>query len=240
VSASAIAAFGEPPPDSIFFQMSFLFEGNLSSLSFTPRDYQVELLSAAKERNVIICLSQNTSKEFCALKLIQEQATELRLNGPEKKVALFLTSSPSAFNLIYYLTDLKVINLNEQRDEQIDWETLADNQVIVLETNRCLDALECSYLDLNSVNLIILDDCHRRTRKSDLTEIFLNHYRKATDKPKIFGLAGPIHNAGCPAARLGAELEHLELLMAAKAETASDIVTVLRFDVFPIRLTLRC
>jgi endoribonuclease Dicer len=197
------------------------YEGNISAISFTPRDYQVELVAAAKERNIIICLSQTAAKEFCALKLIQELRNQ-------KKISLFLTSSPSAYNLIFHLTDLKVINLNELTNDEIDWDNLVEYQVIILETETCLNALECSYIDLNNVNLIILDDCHRRTRKSDLTEIFLKHFKNAKEKPKVFGLAGPIHNAQCPPARLGAELEHLESLMKAKAETASDIVTVLR------------
>lgn len=203
------------------------YEGNISAISFTPRDYQVELLAAAKERNVIICLSNNSAKEFCALKLIQELSHELRREG-NRKISLFLTSSPSAYNLIFYLTDLKVINLNDLDQDLIDWENLADNQVVILETETCLNALECSLLELDQVNLIIVDDCHRRTRKSDITEIFLKHFKNAKDKPKIFGLAGPIHNAQCLPARLGAELEHLESLLSAKAETASDIVTVLR------------
>lgn len=203
------------------------YEGNISAISFTPRDYQVELVAAAKERNIIICLSQNAAKEFCALKLIQEKSHELRNH---KKISLFLTSSPSAYNLIFHLTDLKVINLNlnDPETDEIDWENVNQHQVVILETETCLNALECSFIDLNKVNLIIVDDCHRRTRKSDITKIFQKHFKNAKEKPKIFGLAGPIHNAQCLPARLGAELEHLESLMKAKAETASDIVTVLR------------
>lgn len=203
------------------------YEGNLSAISFTPRDYQVELLSAAKERNIIICLSQNSAKEFCALKLIQELSHQLR-STENRKISLFLTSSPSAYNLIYHLTDLKITNINDTDDDLVDWENLGENQVVILEAETCLNALECSLIDLNTVNLIIVDDCHLRTRKSDITEIFSKHLKNAKQKVKVFGLAGPIHNAQCLPARLGAELEHLELLMNAKAETASDIVTVLR------------
>lgn len=205
-------------------------EGNLSNLSavcFTPREYQIELLSAAKEKNIIACLSSIAAREFCALKLIQELSTELKRNK-NQKISLFITSSTSAYNLIHYLTDLKIINLNDLEDDEIDWENIYNYQVILLETKQCLDALECFYLDLNRVNLIIVDECHHRTRKTDITEIFLNHYKNAIEKPKIFGLAGPIHSAACSPARLGAELEYLETLLNAKAETASDIVTVLR------------
>ena len=205
-------------------------EGNLSNLSavcFTPREYQIELLSAAKERNIIICLSSVSAREFCALKLIQELSHEIR-RKENRKISLFLTSSKSAYNLIYYLTDLKVINLNGLNDDEIEWENIYDNQVILLETKQCLDALECYYIDLNRVNLIVVDECHNRTRKSDITDIFINYYKASLEKPKIFGLAGPIHSAACSPARLGAELEYLETLLKAKAETASDIVTVLR------------
>lgn len=207
------------------------YEGNISAISFTPRDYQVELLAAAKEQNIIICLPQNAAKEFCALKLIQELSYQLRSKN-NRKLSLFLTTSPSAFNLILHLTDLKVINLNDLEEDVVDWENLGSYQVVILETEMCLKALDNSLLDLNRVNLIIVDDCHRRTRKADITAIFLKHYKNALEKPKIFGLAGPIHNAQCVPARLGAELEHLESLMRAKAETASDIVTVLRYNRF--------
>jgi endoribonuclease Dicer len=203
------------------------FETNLSATSFTPRDPQVEVLSAAVEKNIITCLPSTSAREFCALKLIQERSYELR-RAKNRKVTIFLTSSTSAYNLIYYLTDLKVVNLNELTDDEIDWENLQNYQVLMLETKQCLNALLCKYIDLNSVNLIIVDDCHHRTRKSDIKELFFEHYKNCADKPKVFGLAGSLASAACSPARLGAELEYLETILKAKAETASDIVTVLR------------
>lgn len=197
----------------------------LDNRSFSPRDYQIELISQAIERNVIVCLSSNSAKEFCALKLIQELSYQLR-QKKNRKTTLYLTSSNSAFCLINNLTDLKVVNT---KNEQIKWRTLQnDYQVIILEMKQCLDALEGNFLNLNEINLIIVDDCHQRTRKTDITELFLKYYNKTERKPKILGLAGPVHSAACNIGRLGAELEYLENLLNAKAETASDIVTVLR------------
>lgn len=220
---------------------SMLVLGGISdNRSFSPRDYQIELLSQAKERNVIICLSSKSAKEFVALKLIQELGHELRQSDVKnRKTTLFITNSITAFNLIHYLTDLKVVNINTYNDddddepdneneEKIDKELQTKFQVIILEMKQCLEALKSSILDLNKINLIIVDDCHCRTRKSELTDIFLKYYNKAIEKPRILGLAGPIHSAACNIGRLGAELEFLESLLKAKAETASDIVTVLR------------
>jgi len=39
---------------------------------------QVELLDAAKERNIIVCLGTSSSKIFIATKLIQELANAVR------------------------------------------------------------------------------------------------------------------------------------------------------------------
>lgn len=197
--------------------------------AFTPRDFQVELLAAASEKNIIVCLSQNSSKEFIALKLIQEFGYELR-QKTTKKITVYLSNRKTAYNLLHFLTDLKVINLNELSESEIQWETLCDDyHVIILDAKKCLDALLCYYIDLDFVNLIVVDNCHcKDDQQTSIFEIFSNYYANATEKPKIFGLAGPIHNAQCPSARLGAELEHLEYVLRAKAETASDIVTVLR------------
>lgn len=204
--------------------MNFL---EISNKSFSPRDYQTELLSQAYEENIITCLPLKQAKEFCALKLIQELSHELRRKN-DRKISLYITTSTSAYNLIYYLTDLKVINLIDE--DVIDWQEVLENyQVIFAEAEQCLQALEGSFLDLNTVNILIIDDCHYQTRKKELMTIFLNYYTNARNKPKVFGLAGALHSASCSPGRLGAELEYLEGLFNARAETTSDIVTVLRY-----------
>lgn len=217
----------------------FYENSNISNIALTPRDYQVEILSSANERNIITSLSQNSTKEFCALKLIQQLAHQLRRTN-NRKISLFITSSPYAYNLIHYLTDLKVINLNDEENEDIVWDNIHENQVIIFQIEMCLFALDEELIDINDVNLLIIDDCHQSNRIPQISEIFHNHYRKAKEKPKIFGLAGPLHNAQCSPARLGAEMEYLESLMCAKVETASDIVTVLRYSSKPIEIIVEC
>jgi endoribonuclease Dicer len=210
------------------------------TFSFTPRNFEVELLGTACEKNIITCLSQNTSKEFIALKLVQEFSYELR-RTENKKSTIYLSNRKTAYNLLHYLTDLKVINLNELSDEEIDWENLLDDyQVILIEAKKCLDALLCYYITFEQVNLIIVDNCHCKDDQASILEIFTNYYANTVEKPKIFGLAGPIHNAQCPSARLGAELELLEYILKAKAETCSDIVTVLRYSPKPTEIIAEC
>lgn len=58
--------------------MAFHWAENVNTASFTPREYQVELIDTARDRNIIMCLSQNSSRDFIALKVIQEHANQLR------------------------------------------------------------------------------------------------------------------------------------------------------------------
>lgn len=230
--------------------MAHHWSDNVLTTAFTPRDYQVELLAAAREKNIIICLGHNSSKEFIALKLIHELGIELRRTHHHKntifnpKVTLYLSSdrgqSETTYNLVYHLTDLKVVNLNVGSID-IEWDTVTtDYQVIILNLETCLNALVCTYIDLNDVNLMVVEDCHKNYGKSEIDEIFGVYYAKSTTKPRILGLAGPLHNAGCPPGRLGAELEFLEKSLYSRAETASDIVTVLRYCSKPIEVILQC
>lgn len=209
--------------------MTYHWSDNVHTTAFTPRDFQVELLAAARERNIIICLGHNSSKEFIALKLLQERAPELRRTKNQKKSLYICSNGDSTYNLIFHLTDLKVVNLNRIKQKNINWEQIVDeNQILILNAGLLLDALICSYIDLDLVNLVIVEECHQKTGKCELDEILQTFYSFCTEKPNILGLAGPLHSAACPPGRLGLELESLEKSLNCKAETASDIVTVLR------------
>lgn len=223
--------------------MAYHWTDNIHTTALTPRDYQVELLASAKERNLILCLAHNSSKEFIALKLIHELGSQLRKPAGKRKRTIYISQNDSVFNLIRDLTDLKVINVNdlEDADEDYDWEQIVDDyQVIITDERKCLDAIICGYLDLNEVNLLVIDDCHKVYGNEEISKLFIDYYNVCREKPKILGLAGPLHNAGCIPGRLSAELEQLEYCLQAKAETASDIVTVLRYCTKPKEILLQC
>lgn len=212
--------------------MAFQWQDNLHSTTFSPRDYQVELLAAASEENVIVCLGHNSSKEFIALKLILEKSHELRRKN-NRKHSLIITQSAtggeSLYNLVFHLTDLKVINLNSLRSSDVNFEgVFNENQVVILSIDLCLDALICSYLDLETINLIVLEECHRNETTVQVSQLF-DYFKHCGIKPNILGLGGAIHNAGCQTNHLSFHLEQLEKSILCRAETASDIVTVLRY-----------
>ncbi|XP_055849068.1 endoribonuclease Dcr-1 [Episyrphus balteatus] len=221
--------------------MAFHWCDNVHTTSFTPRDYQVELLASASEQNTMLCLGHKSSKEFIALKLLQEKARELRQN--RSKVSLYLSrlSGESAYNLIYHLTDLKVYNEAKQNDDSDNAIVkYGEAQVLILKPKTCLRGLKNGDINMENVNLIVLEDCHEIKEQSDMFLIFRDFYSKLESKPKVLALAGPLHSAGCAPEDLNAMLEILEKKVYCKAETASDIVTVLRYCTKPTEFIVQC
>lgn len=107
--------------------MSLHWSDNVHTTAFTPRDYQVELAAAAKEKNIIICLGHNSSKEFIALKLLHEKGYELR-RQENKKTSLYISyDGESTYNLLFHLSDLKVLNINKSNRQDVNWEKIIEN-----------------------------------------------------------------------------------------------------------------
>uniref|UniRef100_A0A034VQZ7 ribonuclease III n=2 Tax=Bactrocera dorsalis TaxID=27457 RepID=A0A034VQZ7_BACDO len=222
--------------------MSFYWCDNIHTTVFTPRDYQIELLSAAFERNVIICLGHKSSKEFIALKLLQELSRPARLTA---KTNLYLTTERNALSItamIEHLTNLKVYRVeNLELSDKSQPNIPKGFQLYVLHPRTCLEALRSGVLTLENVHVLILEDCHEADVCKDLRTIFQEHFNNLnTEVPKVLGLAGPLHSAECSLQELSAMLNTLEDNLHCKAETASDIVTVLRYCARPSEFIVQC
>ncbi|XP_055380587.1 endoribonuclease Dcr-1 isoform X2 [Condylostylus longicornis] len=220
---------------------------NVHTTSFTPRDFQVELLASALEKNIIVCIGQKSSKEFIALKLIQERASDIRRNNYSKKKAkkwtIYITNrnSESTYNLIHHLTDLKVY-LHSPTSQGVEKADYDENQVLILSPKFFLNELEGNRINFCHVNVLIAEDCHDLENQNVLFQIFDKFYSKCPEnsKPKILCLAGPLHSAGCLPTDLKGTLDIFEKKLHCEAETASDIVTVLRYCSKPTEIILEC
>ncbi|KAH8359234.1 hypothetical protein KR093_005296 [Drosophila rubida] len=220
-------------------------DNNLHTTVFTPRDFQVELLASAFERNTIICLGHRSSKEFIALKLLQEMSKRGRHNG---KVSVYLScqlnaEDTSMYTMLTHLTDLKVW---QQRDDELPSSDIdhcwAQYNVIILKPETLLSLFTSLELKLSQVQLIVLEDCHDSAVYRTILPIFEQYILPApqADRPRILGLAGPLHSAGCELEELNAMLDTLEQHMMCRIETASDIVTVLRYCAKPLEYIVQC
>ncbi|GAB0099255.1 Endoribonuclease Dcr-1 [Sergentomyia squamirostris] len=217
--------------------MAYTWADNVHTTAFTPRDYQVELLAAAFEENVIVCIEQNNSKEFIALKLIHELGSELRRKD-NPRTTIYLTHEKdgvSTYNLIFHLTDLNPLNCcNDPDDTNTSWKVEDfPGRVVIINSEKFLTLLNTEVLQIDQINLIVVENCHKLNFTTNIREIFSKFYVKYKNRPKILGLAGPFHNAGCPLGHLRAEIKYLEEFVYCRAETASDIVTLLRYCTKP-------
>lgn len=208
--------------------MSFHWCDNLHTAVFSPRDYQVELLAAAFERNTMICLGHKSSKEFIALKLLQELGRRKDEHDTRISIYLSLNQASAMFTMLHNLTDLKVYQ-ELSVDASIDALPKGFN-VYILHPIVCLQLLRSEIIKMEQINLLVLEDCHQDVVQSDIVAIFNEFYKSQhlSAMPKVLGLAGPLHSASCALAELSAMLNSLEKSVQCKTETASDVVTVLR------------
>lgn len=82
--------------------------------TFTPCEYQVEVLDSAKSMNTIVCCNTSSAKTFIAVKLLQEFSWEMRTKLCKR--ALFIVEEenvPVMTSHIALLTDLHVVSLTD-------------------------------------------------------------------------------------------------------------------------------
>lgn len=199
--------------------------------TFTPREYQVELLDTAKKRNTVVCSSTSNAKAFIAVKLLQEFAQETRKTGGRR--ALFVLGAqnvPIMTSHIQLLTDLTVAYLTQEVFDDREWQVLLkENSVIVTTALICSDLLSVGLLELKQFNLIVIDDCLYGKRQSYIENLMASYGEVCeVNKPRILGLAAGLLGPELQPTRLEAELQRLETLLCSSVDTSSELVTLLR------------
>ncbi|KAF7267578.1 hypothetical protein GWI33_019216 [Rhynchophorus ferrugineus] len=219
--------------------MACYLNENVYTHTFTPREYQVELLDSAIKRNTVVCTSTSSSKAFLLVKLLQEFSWQMR-SKPYKKTLLILDPQnvPVLASHVKYLTDLKVVSINEEYDENIG-ALLRDNHVIVTTAEICIKIN--ILLQLEQYVLVFIDDCLYGNRQVMIIEI-MNKYRQLDDsvKPRILGMTTGMLGSELQLDRLEAELRRLERLLMSSVDTSSEIVTLIRLSCHPKEHIITC
>lgn len=135
---------------------------NLYTHTFTPKEYQVELVDSAKRKNTIVCSSTSTSKAFIVVKLLQEFSWQMRKN--DGKRALFILDVQNVLIMtshVAYLTDLNAISITEYNEDIQHIRTYFESYHVLITTAEvCLDMMNQNVIsDLTLFNLIVIDDC---------------------------------------------------------------------------------
>ncbi|XP_043278022.1 endoribonuclease Dcr-1 isoform X2 [Venturia canescens] len=212
--------------------MAFPLNDQVYTKSFTPREYHVQLLYAAKTRNIIVCLGKNTEQTFIVTKLIQEFATGNRrsLQDGGKRIVYLLNDEERCSSKANYIRQLTDLGVTEGRVESL--ELLEDAGVLTCTVEACQESLALGNLCPASVNLIVVDECQMVATDKRLGQV-LEAFIKCKESPRVVGLAVPLFDLAGEPGRLSLEIERLEKIYDCEVETASDILSVLRYGPKP-------
>ncbi|XP_076297462.1 endoribonuclease Dcr-1 isoform X1 [Lasioglossum baleicum] len=216
--------------------MAFPLNDQVYIKSFTPREHQVELFYTAKEKNIIICVGKNYEQTFIVIKLIQEFATNnRRLLSEGGKRSLYILTDVEKYKVkasyIQQLTDLKVLLCDTCSPTEF-LEKYEISHVLVTTSKVCAELLAEKKILPHEINLVIVDECHKSIDDNNVIFI-LKTFLACTTVPRIIGLAVPLFNLTEEPGRLGLEIQKVEATFQCQVETASDILSILRYSPKP-------
>ncbi|XP_030538472.1 endoribonuclease Dicer homolog 3-like isoform X2 [Rhodamnia argentea] len=200
--------------------------------SFDPGRYQLEVYEVALRRNTIAVLDTGSGKTLIAVMLIKEIAQSMKSSG-EKKLMIFL--SPTVHLVIQqceFIRSLTGLQVGEYYGAKgIDkwnvktWEKeISEHDVLVMTPQILLDALRRAFLNLDTVSLMIIDECHHTTKNHPYTKIMKEFYHKSSKKPKIFGMtASPVSCRGVSSTvHCDGQISELESILDSQIYTVED------------------
>ncbi|XKL67863.1 hypothetical protein PGB90_003354 [Kerria lacca] len=225
--------------------MALPFGDNVHTKFFTPKEYQVELLEASKNRNIIACIGNIATKTFISLKLIQELSVPFR-RSRKKKYALFIAESiqnaTHYISAIKHLTDLNLSNLMQYSLplNKFVTEIISQSQVIIANNLQALELVSNGYISMNDIYLLIIDDCHYCMIKNHPLNKLMQ-YIDSKENVRIFGMIYPLYTiSDLNPGKIEADLNELQEIMHCEIETTSDVVSILKYNCKPTEYLVEC
>ncbi|OVA03068.1 DNA/RNA helicase [Macleaya cordata] len=219
-----------------------------AALNFAARSYQLEALEKAKRENTIVFLETGSGKTLIAIMLLRNYAYLLR--KPSQFVVVFLVPTVVLVTQRSRLIFCINFSFHESFSISCDFMCLRRKwkfpsvfffslQLLVMTPQILLDALRHSFLKLDTIKLLIFDECHNARGRSPyaciMTEFY--HPQLRSDSallPRIFGLtASPINSKGSSSSnKYGKKILELESLMNSKVYTVAHESVLAEFIPF--------
>nr|UXX21448.1 endoribonuclease dicer [Calyptrophora lyra] len=211
-----------------------------------PREYQIELLESAKEKNIIVCLGTGTGKTFISIKLIEHLAErdDIRQSFLEgaKRTFFLVNSVPLVFQqakAIERHTSLTVKSFCGEMGVDFwskdEWmEHFEENHVLVMTHQIYLDLLQHAKIKLSQANLLVFDECHHANKSHPFKKImdrFVDF--PEDDHPHILGLTASVVGKKVKPNSIQSEVRKLENTLRCVCETASDPNVVEKYGAKP-------
>ncbi|EDW00591.1 GH20958 [Drosophila grimshawi] len=199
------------------------------------RDYQLRIVEYIAKRNGIIYLPTGSGKTYVAilaLKRFSQNFDKSIEEGGQR--ALFLCNTVELarqqavfvrrytnFKVGFYVGEVGVDNWVRSK-----WtDEIRDNQVLVGTAQVILDMALQKHLDLKSVSIVILDECHHGTGHHPYHEfmrLFQMAQANATPLPRVVGLTGVLIK-GNEIKNVAKKLKELESTYLGNIVTVSDM-----------------
>ncbi|XP_044470277.1 endoribonuclease Dicer homolog 2-like [Mangifera indica] len=220
-------------------------QGSSDPLPFA-RCYQLEALEKAIKQNTIVFLETGSGKTLIAIMLLRHYAYLLR--KPSQYIAVFLVPQvvlvSQQAEAIKLHTDLKVGmywgEMGVDYWDSVTWnEEIGKHEVIVMTPQILLNGLRHSFLKLNMIKVLILDECHHTRGKYPYACIMTEFYHPLlksgeSDLPRIFGMtASPIKSKGANSNHgYWENIDELETLMNSKVYTCRSESVIAQYIPF--------
>ena len=217
-----------------------------------PREYQLEMLEAAKKRNIIVCLGTGTGKTFISIKLIQHLAQLDDICRPfsegAKRTIFLVNTVPLVFQQADAIESscskkLKVksycgemIQMDVNSRSQNDWlKDFENNHILVMTAKIYLDLLDSAKLNLSQANLLVFDECHRAKKRHEYKRIMdcFANIPEQDSHPRILGLTASVLDGKVSDHMIPKKIRELESTLRSVCITASDPNIVEKYGARP-------
>lgn len=171
------------------------------------RNYQLEVLEQARVKNTIAFLETGAGKTLIAVLLMQSVCRDMRKEN-RKMLAIFLVPKvplvyqqaevirkQTGYNVGHYCGEMGQ-DFWDSRRWQREFES---KEVLVMTAQILLNILRHSIIKMESINLLILDECHHAVKKHPYSLVMSEFYHTTPKdkRPAVFGMtASPVNLKG--------------------------------------------
>ncbi|XP_064484368.1 endoribonuclease Dicer-like [Ornithodoros turicata] len=207
---------------------------NVHTKTFTPMEYQVELLDTAKRQNSIVFLS--TGKTFMVVMLIKELAYQVRKSLAEggKRVVILVESAKSVESHVKMMEDYTDLKASRFPVALEDFEvTFSENHVLVMTYN-IFPTLFDDRKVVKLVNLVVVDECDSALQDARFTASLKCLHELIDDgSMRVLAISPQLWRKKQKPALLEAQVQELEKSFASRACTASELTAISKYGSQP-------
>lgn len=171
------------------------------------RQYQLDVLEQAKRKNTIAFLETGAGKTLIAVLLMKSISDDLQKHN-RKMLSVFLVPKvPLVYQQAEVIRERTGFQVGHYCGEmgQDFWDArrwqreFESKQVLVMTAQILLNILRHSIIKMESINLLILDECHHAVKKHPYSLVMSEFYHTTPKekRPSVFGMtASPVNLKG--------------------------------------------